>query len=78
MLQRVLTLLFSGVVTSAFAKKPSDIGSYTPYHPPADNSTYGNVDQIYVTHQHVDWFTNWTSQTLQGYILMDFTVAKDT
>ncbi len=53
MLQKVLTLLFSGFVASTMAKRKAglgDISTYVPYHPKVDNSTYGNIDQIYTTH----------------------------
>jgi hypothetical protein len=74
MLQKVFTLLFASVSLTL----GQDIYSYVPYHPAVDNSTYGNIDQIAVTHQHVDWFVNWTNKTLQGSIIMDMTVSTQT
>ena len=53
MLQKVITLLFSGFVATTMAltkAMPGDIATYVPYHPKVDNSTYGNIDQIYTTH----------------------------
>ena len=72
MLKGVLTLLFTSFVATAVSanKKinekvmPQDINSYVPHHPMVDNSTYANIDEIVVTHQHVDWFVNWTNKTL--------------
>lgn len=29
------------------------------------------------THQHVDWFVNWTNKTLQGSIILDMVVKKE-
>jgi hypothetical protein len=81
MLQKVFTLLFSGFVASTMAKRKAnlgDISTYVPYHPKVDNSTYGNIDQIYTTHYHVDWFVNWTSSQLQGSIIHDMTVKDFT
>lgn len=51
MLQRIVALLFSGLVASASANwgpMPSDITSWNPHHPPQDNSTYANIDEIVV------------------------------
>jgi len=80
---KVLTLLFSGLVATTLARikkdpvAPGDISTYVPMHPKADNSTYGNIDQIDVNHQHVDWFVNWTSSQLQGSILLDMVVRQN-
>lgn len=80
---KVLTLLFSGLVATTLARikkdpvAPGDITTYVPFHPMADNSTYGNIDQIEISHQHVDWFVNWTSNQLQGSILFDMVVKQN-
>lgn len=81
-MKRALTVLFSSLVAGSLAKlrvpkinPPGDINSYVPYHPGVDNSTYGNIDQVYATHQHVDWFVNFTNSQLEGSIIIDFTVA---
>ena len=57
--------------------QPEDIATYVPYHPKVDNSTYGNIDEIYTTHYHVDWYINWKSNTIMGWIIHDMTVKSD-
>lgn len=74
MLQRVFTILF-GVAATVLAQ---DINTYVPYHPKVDNSTYANVDQVIVTHQHIDWFADFTNYQMDGFILLDMTVISDT
>ena len=85
MLKGVLALLFTSYIATAVSasKKvtekvmPQDIISYVPHHPMVDNSTFANIDEIVVSHQHVDWYVNWTNKTLQGSIIMDLTVVSD-
>ena len=42
MLTKVFALLF-GVFASLAA---ADLGTYVPYHPMVDNSTWANIDQV--------------------------------
>jgi hypothetical protein len=82
-MMKVLTLLFSGFVATTFARikkdprAPGDISTYVPFHPMADNSTYGNIDQLEVSHQHIDWYVNWTTSQFQGSIIMDIIVKQN-
>jgi len=69
-----VTLLFAGATMTL----GQDIYSYVPHHPAVDNSTWANTDQIATTHQHVDWYVNWTNKTLQGSIILDMTVVSST
>lgn len=55
-----------------------DINSYVPVHQGPDNSTYANVNDIRVQHQHVDWWLDWNTQQLQGSIIFDFNVMSET
>lgn len=85
MLKQVLALLFGVVATFTAStridiekKKLGDVGSWTPHHPGVDNSTFANVDQVVVTHQHADWGVNFASGMLQGSIVFDMMVVSDT
>jgi hypothetical protein len=56
-MKKAMMLLFGSFLTSTFArlreatpKPPGDISTYVPYHPMVDNSTYGNIDHVQVTH----------------------------
>lgn len=59
-MQRKVVALFASLLGFTLAARPypRDVGSWTPHHPNVDNSTYANVDEVRVTHQHADWFPN--------------------
>ena len=48
--QIVITIFTLLCVASA-----SFLDGFTPEHPLADNSTFGNIEQIATTHFHLDW-----------------------
>lgn len=80
---KAINLLFACIATNALARKqpfadaPKSVVDYMPTHPQVDNSTFANVEQIATTHQHVDWYVNWASKTLQGSIILDMIVKKE-
>ena len=75
MLQKAFTMLF-GVAATTMASSQGDINTYVPYHPKVDNSTYANIDQVVVTHQHLDWYADFTQNQMEGFILLDMTVIS--
>lgn len=84
MLKKVFSLLFTSYLANALTSTtkfnqdmPQDISTYVPHHPSVDNSTYGNIDEIATTHYHVDWYINFGSSTLMGWIIHDMTVKAD-
>ena len=63
----------------SFEKKNEfSLDDYVPHHPLADNSTYGNIDQIYTTHFHLSWDVNFRVKKIQGTITHDLTVVAET
>jgi len=48
-----------------------------PHHPKADNSTYGNTDEIHTTHWHVDWEINFDTRMIDGFVIHDLEVVAD-
>ena len=79
---KALILLFGSLAVGGLARfksshardAPQNIQTYVPTHPRQDNSTYGHIDQVAVTHQHIDWFPNWTQSIVQGSIVFDMVV----
>lgn len=82
---KALILLFGSLATGSFARfksslatdVPQSIQTYVPTQPRQDGSTYGNIDQVAVTHQHIDWFPNWTESVVQGSIVFDMIVKMN-
>ena len=46
--------------------------------PLADNSTYGNTNQIHTTHVHLDLFVNFDDRQLMGNATHNMNVIEDT
>ena len=78
MLQRVFTLLNCGFVASLamqVPEMPESLILYKPYRNLVDNSTWANIQDIIVTHYHMDLLVNFTTNELQGSVIHDFTVT---
>ena len=54
------------------------LDSYVPEHPFADNSTYGNIDEIATDHIHMRLMPDFDTQMFIGQIFHDLTVLKET
>ena len=53
------------------------LDSYIPRHPLADNSTYGNIEEIHTTHFHLDWDIDFEKSKIKGTITHDLNIVSN-
>ena len=56
----------------------SFIDNYTPKQPHADNSTYGNIEQMATTHVHLDWTVDFDRKVISGAVTHDLDIIDNT
>ena len=69
------------IVTFLCASSAHDVtflSDFVPEHPLADNSTFGNIEQITTTHFHLDWSIDFDTRVISGTITHDLEVVADT
>merc|ERR1712176_938691 len=72
-----LLLTIATLVCTSFTKEFS-LEDFVPQHPIADNSTYGNIEQIHTTHFHLDLTVNFDERVFSGTVTHDLNVVADT
>ena len=71
LLLTIITLLGAAVRATPFLE------TYVAHHPLADNSTYGNIEEIATTHFHLDWDVDFDSRVISGKVTHDFLVVSN-
>ena len=54
------------------------LSDYEPQHPIADNSTYGNIEEIHTTHFHLHWDVDFDRRVIAGTVTHDVEVLAPT
>ena len=57
-------------------KKKFSLDDFVPEHPLADNSTYGNIEEIHTTHFHLDWDIDFEHSEIRGTITHDLSIVS--
>ena len=75
---RLLLVFLSLVFVQSAAAEPFSLDDYIPEHPLADNSTYGNIEEIATTHLHLDVTMEFDRRVIDGTVTHDLDVVADT
>ena len=66
------------IYTLLCAVSASWLGDYEPKHPLADNSTYGNIEEIHTKRFHLHWNVDFDRRVIGGTVTHDLRVLEPT
>ena len=55
-----------------------NLEEFVPAHPLADNSTYGNTEQLHTTHLHLNLDVDFDTRVISGTVTHDLTCLENT
>ena len=72
-----LLLTIATIVCMSYANFIS-LEDFVPEHPIADNSTFGNIEQVHTHHLHLHVEVDFDTRKLKGSVTHDFEVLSET